>query len=471
MIQMAKKSSSYICVNCNAPSAKWAGQCSSCDQWNTIEENIPSDNPIDLNSIQALALSDLQICHTDRIVTNIQEFNHVCGGGIVPGAVMLIGGEPGIGKSTLLLQLCNSIPVGGSTAVGTPAVDKKPLYISGEEAAAQVALRAQRLGINTNNFLCAFGTNLAQIYALIEQTKPSLVIIDSIQTMHYDQCEAGVGTVGQIRACSQVLTQYAKTHNVPIIIVGHITKEGALAGPKVLEHMVDVVLYFEGERTYPCRILRAVKNRFGATDEVGIFEMESGGLKEIANPSQFFLQHMSSNSSGVIIFPSIEGSRPLLIELQALTLHSNMQMPRRAVVGWDHTRLSMIAAVLETKLKVQLSQKEIYVNIVGGLKIIEPGTDLAAALAIMSAYYNIPIPRDTIAFGEIGLSGEIRQVTRAAARIKEAHKLGIKRALAPANVSNTDSNKNTSTELEIIPCNDLQDVLMWLKKQAVKKNI
>lgn len=432
---MAKKEHLYSCTQCFTCYAKWSGQCDTCGQWNTIQEHST------LKSTQALQTTQLNAQITTRIITNIKEFNYVTGGGIVPGAVILIGGEPGIGKSTLLLQLCNSF--------NNTEINSKPLYISGEEAASQVALRAQRLNVDTSSFDAAFGTDLDQILALLNQKNPSLVIIDSIQTMYHKQTESSCGTANQIRACSSLLTDWAKSHNVPLILVGHITKEGSLAGPKLLEHMVDTVLYFEGERTQNCRILRCVKNRFGATDEVGVFQMQENGLQEITNPSQFFINQNHVNAPGLVIFPSIEGTRPVLLELQALTLTSHMQMPRRAVVGWDQTRLSMIAAVIETKLKIRLSQKDIYINIVGGMKISEPAADLAVAMALISAHYSIIIPKNIIIFGEIGLAGEIRTVNAMENRIKEAAKLGFEQILGPI-------------EDSLIKCKTIEDARQWL---------
>lgn len=457
---MAKKTKRYSCQKCSWSTSKWQGQCDGCGSWNSIEEEITTyylSAPLVSNighaisdGVEPLPLSSLETQDYERMETKLKEFNHVCGGGIVQGAVMLIGGEPGIGKSTLLLQICSSIKS-----------DKKPLYISGEEAAAQVGLRAKRLGISTDSFNCAFGTNLESIYALLEKEKPSLVIIDSIQTMHYAPAESNAGTVGQIRACAQILTQWAKSRNIALIMVGHITKEGAIAGPKILEHMVDVVLYFEGERTYPFRMLRSVKNRFGATDEVGIFEMSGAGLQEVENPSKLFLSEGGTRSAGTIVFPSIEGTRPLLVEIQALTLTSFMQMPRRAVVGWDQTRLAMICAVIETKLKMQLSKKEIYINIAAGLKIAEPASDLAAALAIMSSASGKVIDRDIVAFGELSLSGDIRHVGRTESRIKEAQKLGFKTILSPYN-QGIKIDKNS--EINVLQFKNIVEVWAWLKQ-------
>lgn len=443
---------SFVCESCGARYSKPRGKCDSCNEWNTINEELSVSSELeqfDLDTAEPLPLSDLEAQDYERIKTGLQEFNHVCGSGIVPGAVMLIAGEPGTGKSTLLLQICTSLQGEG-----------KPLYVSGEESANQVGLRAKRLGIDTHKFNCAFGTNLESIYALLNKIKPSLVVIDSIQTMHYQSCESAAGTVSQIRACSQILTQWAKSNNIPVIIVGHITKEGAIAGPKILEHMVDVVLYFEGERAYPFRVLRSVKNRFGGTDEVGMFEMNQDGLREIANPSKLFLNQHGNQTCGVVVFPSMEGSRPLLVEIQSLVVQSYMQMPRRSVVGWDQTRLAMICAILENKFKMRLSQKEIYINVAAGMKITEPSSDLATALAIMSSFYNIPVDQHTIAIGEISLSGELRQTSRIETRLKEAIKLGFKTALIPSSM------QYESDKIELIKIKNLKQAHDWLKSLA-----
>ena len=452
---MSKNPKRFVCENCGFRTAKLQGKCENCNSWNTIHEEISQTElnqfELKMDNIAPLALSNLEAQEYARIKTTINEFNHVCGSGIVPGAVMLIAGEPGTGKSTLLLQICTSLILSSNA--------NKPLYISGEESANQVGLRARRLGVDTNKFNCAFGTNLESIYALLSQTKPSLVIIDSIQTMHYQACESAAGTVSQIRACAQMLTHWAKINNTPLIMVGHITKEGSIAGPKILEHMVDVVLYFEGERTYPFRILRSVKNRFGGTDEVGMFEMHQNGLQEIENPSKLFLNQSAKQATGIAVFPSMEGTRPLLVEIQALVVQSFMQMPRRSVVGWDPTRLSMLCAILENKFRMRISQKDIYINVAAGLKITEPASDLATALSIMSSYYNIPIDHQIIALGEISLSGELRQVSRIESRVKEAIKLGFHTVLLPA------STQYTSDKIKIIKIQHLKQAHDWLKTQ------
>lgn len=447
----------FVCEECGFRTAKLQGKCENCNSWNTIQEEVNQDalTQLDLSSddVMPLAISPLDAEEYPRIKTTLSEFNHVCGSGIVPGAVMLLAGEPGTGKSTLLLQICSGIILSEKT--------NKPLYISGEESANQVGLRARRLAIDTNKFDCAFGTNLESIYALLNKAKPGLVIIDSIQTMHYKACESAAGTISQIKACSQALTTWAKTYNIPIILVGHITKEGAIAGPKILEHMVDVVLYFEGERTYPFRMLRSIKNRFGATDEVGMFEMHQSGLKEITNPSKLFLSQTDKKASGITVFPSMEGSRPMLVEIQALVVASFLQMPRRSVVGWEQTRLSMLCAILENRFKLRLSQKDIYINVAAGLKITEPSSDLPIALAIMSSYYNIPIDLQIASIGEVSLSGEIRQATRMESRVKEAVKLGFHTILLSGDTQ-IDSEKT-----HVIKIRTIKQAHDWILSQRI----
>ncbi len=450
---MSKNNKKFVCESCGYRTAKLHGKCENCNSWNTIHEEIQANalTQFNMEHVTPLSLSNLETQEYERLQTKISEFNHVCGGGIVPGSVILIAGEPGTGKSTLLLQICTSLILKDNA--------NKPLYISGEESANQVGLRAKRLGIDINKFHCAFGTNLEAIYALLNQAKPSLVIIDSIQTMHYQESDSVAGTVGQIRTCAQILTQWAKTHSIPIIMVGHITKEGTIAGPKLLEHMVDVVLYFEGERTYPFRMLRSIKNRFGGTDEVGMFEMHTDGLHEIENPSKLFLNQSNQQSTGIAVYPSMEGSRPLLVEIQALVVQSFTQMPRRSVVGWDQTRLAMLCAILENKFKIRLSQKEIYINVAAGLKITEPASDLATAMAIMSSYYNMPLDHQTLFIGEVSLSGELRQASRIESRLKEAIKLGFHTALVPAGT------QYTSDKIHLIKIQHLRQAHEWIKAQ------
>ncbi|MBS0244705.1 MAG: DNA repair protein RadA, partial [Proteobacteria bacterium] len=358
-----------------------------------------------------------------RMPTGIDELDRVTGGGIVPGSALLIGGEPGIGKSTLLLQLCASLA----------ARHKRTIYFSGEEAAAQVRLRAERLGLSSAPVLLASETNLSNILATLgEDRRADLVVVDSIQTLWADALDAAPGTVSQVRAATGSLIRYAKQSGAAMLLVGHVTKDGQIAGPKVVEHMVDTVLSFEGDRGHPFRILRAVKNRFGATDEIGVFEMATQGLKEVANPSELFLGDRDAQAPGAAVFAGVEGTRPLLVEIQALVAPSALGTPRRAVVGWDSNRLSMVLAVLEARCGVSLAQYDVYLNVAGGLRITEPAADLAAAAALLSSLSGAALPADHVYFGEISLSGAVRAAGHMTARLREAQKLGFKRAVVPA---------------------------------------
>ena len=426
---VAKRASHYVCQSCGTVAAKWAGRCEACGEWNSlVEEAAPGAAPgglgrggrrgktITLHELEGPAES------CPRRFTGIAELDRVCGGGLVPGSAVLIGGDPGIGKSTLLIQ----------AAVGLGAGSGDCIYISGEESIEQLRLRAQRLGLSGSAVRLASATAVRDIAASLEgPALPAAVIVDSIQTMYVDTLESAPGTVSQVRASAQELIRLAKTRGFTLFLVGHVTKEGMLAGPRVLEHMVDTVLYFEGERGHPFRILRAVKNRFGPTDEIGVFEMTDRGLLEVANPSALFLAERRGNASGVAVFAGIEGTRPLLVEVQALVSASPLATPRRAVVGWDSARLAMVLAVLEARCGLALAGKEVYLNIAGGLRISEPAADLAVVGALVSAASGQALPEDTVIFGEVGLSGEVRGVSQADLRLKEATKLGFRRALVP----------------------------------------
>lgn len=428
---MAKpQKSSYVCQSCGAVASRWAGKCTACGEWNTLSEETGATPPPGLGLIKAskgraVTLEALagSAEAAPRIPTGSAELDRVTGGGIVPGSALLIGGEPGIGKSTLLLQLSAALAAAGRRAV----------YFSGEEAVAQVRLRAERLGLTQSPVALASETNLANILAtLAEGRRPDLVVIDSIQTLWVDSLDAAPGTVSQVRAATQALIRYAKTAGSALLLVGHVTKEGQIAGPKVIEHMVDTVLYFEGDRGHPYRILRAVKNRFGATDEIGVFEMAGAGLIEVANPSELFLGDRDATSPGAAVFAGIEGSRPLLVEIQALVAPSALGTPRRAVVGWDSNRLSMLLAVLDARCGVSFASHDVYLNVAGGLKIDEPAADLAAAAALLSSFSGVALPADQIYFGEISLSGAVRAASHMSARLKEAQKLGFKSVIMPA---------------------------------------
>ncbi len=429
----AKKTSQYVCQNCSYTTPKWMGQCESCGEWNSFEE--VKNTPLPANGKKTYEsgdlknfftpLSDIQHVNdqTHRYKTNFEEFNRVCGGGLVPGSVILLGGEPGIGKSTLLLQLLAHLSQSHTCA-----------YISGEEAKDQVYLRAKRLGLNKMPCTIANTTSLEKIITALDQAKEcQCLVIDSIQTIESQDLNSSAGSVSQVKACAQELIQYAKAKNICVIMVGHITKDGAFAGPKVLEHMVDTVLYFEGDNQHHYRLLRAVKNRFGATDEVGIFSMEGEGLLEVPNPSQSFITNHEDLVSGSAVFAGIEGTRSILCEVQALVTPSFLPSPRRTAVGWDYNRLSMILAVLESRAGLRFSNKDVYLTFTGGLKIKEPASDLAVAAALYSSLKNRPWPQGAVFFGEIGLSGDVRPVKFLEKRLKESEKLGFKHLYAGGN--------------------------------------
>jgi DNA repair protein RadA/Sms len=427
---MAKSSLSFVCQNCGAAYNRWQGKCESCGEWNTLSEEDTTgatSMPVSIRSKRkgrTFALESLTGKSQDapRLPSGMVELDRVTGGGFVRGSVLLVGGDPGIGKSTLLTQATSLMARAGHRAV----------YISGEEAVAQVRLRAERLGLADAPVQLAAETSVEDIVStLSEGTVPRLIVIDSIQTMWTDTVESAPGTVTQVRASAQALIRFAKKSGAAIILVGHVTKDGQIAGPRVVEHMVDAVLSFEGEGSQQFRILRAVKNRFGPTDEIGVFEMTGLGLREVSNPSELFLSERDLGSPGTAVFAGIEGTRPVLVELQALVAPTTLGTPRRAVVGWDPSRLSMVLAVLEAHCGVKLSGYDVYLNVAGGLRIQEPAADLAAAAALVSSLVNAPLPTDAVYFGEISLSGAVRPVAQTSARLKEAAKLGFGRAVLP----------------------------------------
>ena len=425
---MAKPARRYVCQDCGATHAKWSGQCDSCGAWNSVieEQVLPSlpGNSLKNNSLKgAIKLMPLSgpLDWSPRNMTEIDEFDRVLGGGLVPGSAVLIGGDPGIGKSTILLQVIAKL---------SRTLDC--VYITGEEALDQVRTRGKRLGVDESSTFIASATNIRDIISCLDvPSGPTVAVIDSIQTMYVDTLSSSPGTVSQVRASAQELIRVAKNRGIAILLVGHVTKEGTIAGPRVLEHMVDTVLYFEGERGHQFRILRSVKNRYGPTDEIGVFEMTQTGLSQVKNPSKLFLGDRINNIAGTCVFGGMEGTRPLLIEIQALVAPSPFGTPRRAVIGWDAGRLAMVTAVLEARCNISFSGKDIFLNVAGGLKISEPGADLAVATAILSALYNIPAPNNCVIFGEIGLSAEVRTISHTDARIKEAAKLGFKSAFIP----------------------------------------
>lgn len=430
---MAKPAkNTYVCQSCGAVETRWSGKCPSCGEWNTLVEEaapavaaVPGSGLAKATKGRRVPLETLQgqSQEAPRFSTGFVELDRVTGGGIVPGSALLIGGEPGIGKSTILLQLAASVASAGRRAI----------YFSGEEASAQVRLRAERLGLSDAPVALAAETNLANILETISAERHTdLIVVDSIQTLWSDALEAAPGTVSQVRAATQSLIRFAKGRGAALLLVGHVTKDGQIAGPKVIEHMVDTVLYFEGDQGHPYRILRAVKNRFGATDEIGVFEMAGAGLREVQNPSELFLGDRDAASPGAAVFAGMEGTRPILVEIQALVAPSSLGTPRRAVVGWDASRLSMLLAVLEARCGLSFAQADVYLNVAGGLKITEPAADVAAAAALLSSFSGIALPPDHVYFGEISLSGAVRASAHMTARLKEAQKLGFTKAITPA---------------------------------------
>lgn len=427
---MSKNLPRYKCQNCNFYYSKWAGQCRECGAWSSIEQNDSFaqgqikkvfsgkiGNPIELISL------DSNEDEPERFTTGMNEFDRVLGNGLVPASAILLSGDPGIGKSTLLLQV----------AINVADTGAKVIYISGEEASAQIKMRARRLGKEKSNLKIASETNLRNILTTLDTIKVDLLIIDSIQTIYSDHIESGTGSVGQVRNCVLDLTHFAKKNGISIIFVGHVTKDGQIAGPKLVEHMVDTVIHFEGERGVHFRILRAIKNRFGASDEIGVFEMTHQGLQEVNNPSELFLSERNSINNGSVVFAAIEGSRPVLIELQALVAPSSLGTPRRTVVGWDAARLSMVMAILDARCGRSFSGKDVYLNVAGGMRILEPAADFAVAAALLSATNEITLPENAVIFGELSLSGALRQVNQPDTRIKEAKKLGFTSILLPSN--------------------------------------
>lgn len=424
---MAKgKTTVFFCQNCGHESAKWMGQCPGCRQWNTfVEETIEKTSVRRIQKERAAAgpvcLSSIDTAEEERMSTHMEELNRVLGGGIVPGSLVLVGGDPGIGKSTLLLQVCRKLSGDG----------RQVLYISGEESLKQIKLRAARIGSFSDCLRLLCETNLELIRETIREQKPEVVIIDSIQTMYHEEISSAPGSVSQVREATSVLMQLAKGLGVTVFIVGHVTKEGTVAGPRVLEHMVDTVLYFEGDRHASYRILRAVKNRFGSTNEIGVFEMRESGLAEVENPSEYMLNGRPKEASGSVVACSMEGTRPILLEIQALVCRSTLAVPRRTAAGMDYNRVNLLLAVLEKRLNLRLSNSDVYVNIAGGIRISEPAVDLGVVLAVISSYKDRAIDEKVLAFGEVGLSGEVRAVSQAGQRIQEAKKLGFTTIILP----------------------------------------
>lgn len=425
---MAKaKKSIYFCQNCGHEESKWLGQCPMCKEWNTFVEekviassvsaSVKTDRDIEKKIV---ALSQVNTDEQKRFQTGMKELDRVLGGGIVPGSLVLVGGDPGIGKSTLLLQVCQKL-----------AKERQVLYISGEESLSQIKLRANRMGDFSDNMKLFCETNLGTIRDVIEKKQPEFVVIDSIQTMYSEEVSSAPGSVSQVRESTNVFMQLAKGLGITIFIVGHVTKEGTVAGPRVLEHMVDTVLYFEGDRYASYRILRSVKNRFGSTNEIGVFEMTDKGLREVSNPSEYMLSGKPEGASGSVVACTMEGTRPMLLEVQALVCRTNFGLPRRTAAGTDYNRLNLLMAVLEKRLNLPLSGYDAYVNIAGGVSLSEPAMDLALVLAVISSYKDVPVADKTIVFGEVGLSGEVRAVSMAKQRVQEAKRLGFTKVILP----------------------------------------
>lgn len=450
---MTKPSTVFVCSNCGNESSKWFGRCPACNEWNTCyEEKInlkSSGKSASKKTATTVKLDDVKKQDILRTKTGFDELDRVLGGGLVKGSLTLLGGEPGIGKSTLILQICDKIKGEGQV-----------LYVSGEESAQQIKIRADRLGIKNNDIVFLGETDIDVIEDAILKTNPKLVIIDSIQTMYSDEITSGPGSVSQVREITARIMKMCKQEEITTIIIGHVTKDGNIAGPRVLEHMVDTVLYLEGERYFAYRILRGVKNRFGSTNEIGMFEMNDIGMCEIDNPSSVLLSEKNENVAGSIVVASIEGTRPILVELQALTATSVFGMPRRTANGIDYNRLTLLIAVLEKRTGLPLGNQDVYLNIVGGIKINEPALDLGIILAVSSSFKNIPIPNDVISIGEVGLTGEVRSVNQIEKRIKEAEKLGFKKCIIPE--SNKKLLKDTY-KLDIIGVQNISEAMRCLE--------
>ncbi len=449
---MPKKSTVFFCSSCGYESSKWMGQCPSCKEWNTFTEEpvVKMKRAVQtasFSSTEPVLLKDISADDSKRIKTGFDEFDRVLGGGIVKGSLVLIGGDPGIGKSTILLQVTKNLVNSG----------EKVLYVSGEESLRQIKLRANRLGKDFDNLLLLSETSLDAITEVIKKNVPTTVVIDSIQTMYREDISSAPGSVSQVREATSLLMQIAKQLEINIFIVGHVTKEGAVAGPRVLEHMVDTVLYFEGDRHASYRILRGVKNRFGSTNEIGVFEMREEGLREVKNPSEYMLFGKAEDASGSVITCTMEGTRPLMIEIQALLCRSNFGIPRRQATGMDFNRVNLLMAVIEKRGGLQIGDQDAYVNIAGGIKINEPAMDLATVLAIISSYRNKAIDSKTVAFGEVGLSGEVRAVNNARLRVMEAKKLGFKTVVLPK--SNIDSDIKKIEGIETYGVSDIREAM------------
>lgn len=446
---MSKNKTKFVCQECGYEASGWLGKCPACNRWNTFVEEIGvknRDKGWNTENIKPVNINDVTTVDEERYRTGLSELDRVLGGGIVKGSLVLVGGDPGIGKSTLLLQICELL-----------ATESRILYISGEESIRQIKMRADRLGVKNEKLMIASATAFSVVEKLVEEVKPCLLIIDSIQTMYNEELSSAPGSVSQVRNVTAALMKIAKVEGISVIIVGHVTKEGTIAGPKVLEHMVDAVLYFEGERHLSYRILRSVKNRFGSTNEIGIFEMRDTGLVEIANPSEVMLSGRPEGVPGSAVVASLEGTRPMLIEVQALVCETGFGMPRRLATGVDYNRITMLMAILEKRIGLQLYNFDAYVNVIGGLKIEEPACDLGLVAAIASSFKNIPIDPGTVFIGETGLTGEIRAVSQIDKRVMEAARIGFKKCLVPSGNINAVKQLKTLNSIEIKAVRDLRE--------------
>ncbi len=456
---MAKIKSLYVCSECGYESPKWFGRCPGCGEWNTMNEELPQTPALSsvkssLDSVnQVMALNDITQDSEKRISTGVKEFDRVLGGGIVEGSLVLLSGDPGIGKSTMLLQVCANL-----------GKQKKVLYVSGEESAAQIKMRASRLGVSSDNLFILPQTDVGIIVEMIKSEKPGIVIIDSIQTMVYDEISSSAGSVTQVRECTNIFMHLAKGFGIPIFVVGHVNKDGAIAGPKVLEHIVDTVLYFEGERNYSYRILRSAKNRFGSTNEIGVFEMTGEGLKEVLNPSLMMISGRPKNTSGTCVACVMEGSRPILAEVQGLVCATGFGTPRRMSTGFDYNRMSMLLAVLEKRAGYFFTNMDAYINVVGGLRLDEPAADLTVALALVSSLKDKSVGDKVLAFGEVGLAGEIRAVNNCEQRVSEAYRLGFERCIIPFH-NYKSLPKNLKVNLDIVPVRTIREAFSALVEE------
>ena len=446
----------FVCQNCGRQAPKWIGRCPDCGQWNTFVEDIPESgirSGVSSKLARPQTIDSISIDQEHRLKTRIAEFDRVLGGGLVPGSLLLLGGDPGVGKSTLILQVAGEFSNQGL----------KSLYFSGEESPHQIKLRAERLSIHSKNIFVIAGTCIEDLFEEINELNPSLLIVDSIQTIYTDDLPSAPGSVGQLREVSARFLRWAKETNTPTFLIGHVTKDGAIAGPKVLEHLVDTVLYFEGDTSHIFRIVRAVKNRYGSTNEIGVFEMKESGLKEVGDPSRIFLEERPQGASGSIVIACLEGTRPIMVEIQALIGPSSLGIPRRTVIGVDHNRVSLLVAVIGKRMGIEMGDQDIFINVAGGLKVDEPASDLGIVSAMISSFIDKPIAHDIVIFGEIGLAGEVRGVNQPKLRINEAKKLGFARCLMPkSNMESCDSISN----IELIGIDSVNEVMEVLFEKS-----